>query len=190
VLRRAARPWQRARRIGSTDFPLPLTPQTTMPLLASSAVAAAAAAATATTTKAAATATATVAAASGVPRLAVAQACLAASLLSTAATLVASSLAERRPKLVPTSRGVPNIQGFAGVRASALRQGETLCKCCRGRQRVECACCAGKGRVNRPGDAVLPRGEWPSWCPACGGGGLEVCPLCLGEGVKRRFGGF
>jgi hypothetical protein len=125
-----------------------------------------------------------------VPRAAVASACAAAALLSTAATAVATSLAERRSKMVPTARGIPNIPGYAGVSAGALKAGVSLCKNCGGKQRVQCACCEGKGRVNCRDAAMLPSGEWPSWCPACGGGGLEVCPLCLGEGVRRRFGGY
>jgi DnaJ-class molecular chaperone len=71
-----------------------------------------------------------------------------------------------------------------------LKPGETLCRNCSGKQRVTCACCAGRGRVNGTGSAVLPSGEWPQWCPACRGGGLEVCALCLGEGVRRRIGGY
>ena len=46
------------------------------------------------------------------------------------------------------------------------------------------------GRLNHLERRVLPRGEWPEWCPACRASGLAHCGRCMGTGQKRRKLGF
>ncbi|KAH0465753.1 hypothetical protein IEQ34_005856 [Dendrobium chrysotoxum] len=38
------------------------------------------------------------------------------------------------------------------------------------------------GRTNHVNLVMLPKGEWPRWCKACGGSGLDYCNRCLGTG--------
>ena len=39
-------------------------------------------------------------------------------------------------------------------------------------ERVECSLCGGTGRENHRNKSMLPKGEYPVWCPQCGGSGL------------------
>lgn len=77
------------------------------------------------------------------------------------------------------------VKQCVGAARVQVRQGAGCC--CRERSgmltavMIDIICCthAHAGRLNFPGEAVLPRGEWPQWCPGCRGSGRWYCKLSV-----------
>ena len=64
------------------------------------------------------------------------------------------------------------------------------CEECGGSGKAVCGRCNGRQRVNLPGEAMLPSGQWPHWCPRCRGSGSDWCVRCNGTGEHREAMGF
>jgi hypothetical protein len=82
------------------------------------------------------------------------------------------------------------VRTESNVRRKVKKKPDPPCVVCEGSGRVDCHCCRGRGRTNMLHLEMLPKGEWPNWCRACGGSGLAYCSRCLGTGEYRDIMGF
>ncbi|XP_022964367.1 uncharacterized protein LOC111464401 [Cucurbita moschata] len=82
------------------------------------------------------------------------------------------------------------VRTESNVRREKRKKPDPPCAICHGSGRVDCHDCCGRGRTNSVHLEMLPKGEWPKWCRACGGSGLGYCSRCLGTGEYRYIMGF
>ncbi|PSS24571.1 Chaperone protein like [Actinidia chinensis var. chinensis] len=82
------------------------------------------------------------------------------------------------------------VRTESNVRIEQKKKPEPPCVECSGMGRVDCRYCCGRGRTNHVNEEMLPKGEWPKWCMACRGSGLNYCSRCLGTGEYKQFRGF